>query len=75
MAGAGDHPCPSVEIGLPTARQGRSVFNLFKTYLIRGVGVAILQIKVASIPLYRAFELDVQAVGEALDNHVFQFGT
>ena len=63
MADAGDHAGHSIQIRLPAARQGRSGLNLFKAYPICGVGVAILEIKVASISQYRAFEFDVQAVG------------
>lgn len=78
MAGAGDHAGVRadrpVEISLPTARQGRSGFDLFEAYAIRGVSVAIPQVKIAAITADGALEFDVQAVGDALDDHVLQVG-
>lgn len=76
VAGAGDCGCLRsdclAEVSLPTARQGRSRFDLLKAYTIRGVSVAVFKVKVALVVRDCAFEFDVQAVGDTLDYHVFQ---
>ena len=76
VAGAGDCGCLRsgclAEISLPTARQGRSRFDLLKAYTVGGVSVAVFKVKVALVIRDCAFEFDVQAVGDTLDYHVFQ---
>jgi hypothetical protein len=76
VAGAGDCGCLRsgclAEISLPTARQGRSRFDLLKAYTVGGVSVAVFKVKVALVIRDCAFELDVQAVGDTLDYHVLQ---
>lgn len=76
MAGAVDHACLRsgrlTEISSPTARQGRSGFDLFKAYTVSHVSVPVFQVKVALVIRDGAFKGDVQTVGYTLDFHVFQ---
>jgi hypothetical protein len=60
MAGAVDHAGLRsdrlVEISSPTARQGRSGFDLFKAYTVSGVCIAVFQIRVAPVSRDGAFD-------------------